>query len=234
VTDLAQSIAELTEPTTHELQRAPANDTVRAELERAERKALRERIEQFRDREMHTAIDALLRRHGAELAGRAPTTAAVPSLLDQLAEAVQGSGGSNGASGAGAYRSAIGLAAAGLLVGIRQYIGCHTPDLAEGLRAWAALIQKDPALWDLAEQERIAEGWLVQAKAIVEPPRWSEIPAACPLCGSRYVTVWEDGERVRRAALRINLTHEYAECGHPDCAQGHWDRDRLRDLAALL
>lgn len=233
MTDLAQSIAELTQPTTHDLHRVPANDTQRAEMERAERKALRDQVHALRERQMHQAIDALLRRHGAELAGRTTSTAAVPSLLDQLADAVQGSGGSNGAGGAGAYRAAIGLAAAGLLAGIRQYIGCHTPDLALGLRDWAALIQNDPALWDMAEQERIAEGWVVQAKAIVEPPRWSEIPAECPMCRTRYVWVYEDGERVRRAALRINLTEGFAECGSLECG-ARWDEDHLRDLAGLL
>lgn len=225
MTDLAQSIAELTQPTTHDLRRVPPNDTQRAEMERAERKALRQQVEVLRERQMHQAIDALLRRHGAELAGRSTSTAAVPSLLDQLADAVQGSGGTNGAGGAGAYRAAIGLAAAGLLATIRTTLAYHGDDLAEALRAWQPDDEDQAAI--------IAAGWVTQGRAIVEPPRWSELPTDCPLCRKRYVWVYEDGERVRRATLRINLTHGYAECGQEDC-QGYWDEDHLRDLAGLL
>jgi len=225
VTDLAQSIAELTQPTTHDLQRVPPNDTQRAEMERAERKALRQQVEVLRERQMHQAIDALLRRHGAELAGRTTSTAAVPSLLDQLADAVQGSGGTNGAGGAGAYRAAIGLAAAGLLAAIRTTLAYHGDDLAGALRAWQPDDEDQAAI--------VAAGWVTQGRAIVEPPRWSEVPAPCPLCGTRYVTGVVDGERTRRAAVRINLSGAYAQCDHEGCI-GFWDEDHLRDLAGLL
>lgn len=287
MTDLAQSIAELTQPTTHDLNRVPPNDTARAEMERAERKALLEQMDALREREMHLAIDQLLRRHGADLVGRNTSTASTPSLLDQLAEAVQGSGGSNGAGGAGAYRSAIGLAAAGLLAEIRRAAGSGLPAAGQGpaLRDGAHRITDtspvgyrvectqhtaSPCRYHLGDTERgsywcrdcgwswwqhteaplavtlrtwlpvdedqaaiDAARWVAQAKAIVEPPRWSEIPSDCPLCRRRYVWAWEDGERVRRATLRINLSHGYAECGQEDC-QGYWDEDHLRDLAGLL
>lgn len=165
--------------------------------------------------------------HRAAIEQRRTVEAVVPSLLDRLLDAVQSSSSTGGAASAGATRSPIGLAAAELLADIGRVVSCREIHKHRGLciRLWAAdLDAQDP---DVAEQ------WVTTGRAIIEPARMSEARAACPNCGTRHVTVIEDGERVRKAAISINLTEGYAQCLNRACGT-RWDRDHFDLLAAVL
>lgn len=180
-------------------------------------------------RRVQALIDRREALHRAAIEQRRVAEAVVPSLLDRLLEAVHGSGGSNGANGAGAHRSPIGLAAAELLADIGAAIAWQRDrPLADRLRAWAAVP------YETADQDaQLVEAWVTTGRAIIEPPRMSEARAACPNCGTRHVTVIEDGERVRKAAISINLTDGYAVCLNRACGT-RWDRDHFDLLAAVL
>ena len=188
---------------------------------------------------MRRTLAAIIERetaHRAAIEQRRIAEAVVPSLLDRLMEAVHGSGGSNGASGAGAHRSPIGLAAAELLAEIRRCTSWRPDQLDDDgrpitlsftVRAWAAIHPDDLFTVELVEM------WVATGRAIIEPPRMAEARAACPNCGTRHVYVVEDGERVRRAAISINLSAGYAKWLSPSCGTT-WDRDHFDLLAAVL
>lgn len=164
-----------------------------------------------RQREHRTALTAL--------------HAVLPSLLDQLYDAVESTGGT-GDRARGANRSPLNTAAAELLHTIRATTGhrAHSA-LADHLRAWT------PA--DPEAGAADAQRWVDEARQIVEPARYTEARAPCPVCHTRRVTVTEDGQRVVKAAIQINLTRGIATCIAPGCT-GRWDRSHFIFLAGVL
>lgn len=241
---LQAAVAALCDPTTvrvdrlatteHDRDAVRATNADAAANHREQLARYRRRLDAYDDRDdqagvrrVQALIDHRETIHKAAIEQRRVSEAVVPSLLDRLLDAVHGSGGSNGASGAGAHRSPIGLAAAELLADIRRTIGCRELDRHRDLclRDWAAdLDGQDP---DIVEQ------WVATGRAIIEPPRTAEARAACPACGTRHVTVIEAGEPVRRAAISINLSAGYAQCLNRACGTT-WDRDHFPLLAAAL
>lgn len=174
-----------------------------------------------------TAMTEAGQAHRTRRAALIATDGGTPSLLEQLEDAVHGTGGTNGASGAGANRSPIGLAAAELLHDIRRTIGHRGEHLAAALATWADVVDDDGGYTS------IATTWVQDARAILHPSRWTEARAACPSCGNRHVWIVENGERTRRAAIAINLTEGYAHCLVEACG-ATWDRNHFDLLAALL
>lgn len=160
------------------------------------------------------------------LAQLTTTTGEIPSLLAQLEAAVEGTGGTNGAPGAGAHRSPIGLEAAELLGQISRTVAHRTGPLANSIRTWAATDRADP------DQ---AEHWVATARDIVNPTRSFEVRGACPLCGRRRVWTTDPttGTRVRRAALQVSYATRSARCIAPGCT-GHWADGYLDHLAAVV
>lgn len=222
---LTHAIAALTTPAIHVLQRDHTD--AREDLDHTHLNHIR----YLRRRHDHTPAHArgqwLLamavagQQHRARRAALRPELVTTPSLIDQLHDAVHGTGGTNGARGAGAHRSPIGLAAAELLHDITRTTGTPTTQLA----TW----QPD----DLDQAANHAERWLRDAHTILKPARWSEAKAACPICHTRHVWITEHGERIRKAAIQINLSTGEATCIAPSCT-GHWPRERLDLLARVL
>ena len=180
---------------------------------------------------MRRAIDAMTRAGHAHRQQRArltealdATSADLPPLLEQLVDAVTSTGGAgNGARGV--HRSPLNTTAVEVLADIRAAIGHRDGDLATLLRAWQPT--DIPAAADRAER------WVLEARAIVTPARWTEAARPCPACDTRHVWVDEDGSRIRKAAIQVNLTAGYAACIAPACGTT-WDRTRFTLLAAAL
>lgn len=179
---------------------------------------------------MRRAMDAIAHldqeRRAAESARNAPS-ATLPSLLDQLHDAVESSQGT-GSGSAGVSRSPIGLNAAELLGHIQRAVAWRgTGQLADRLRAWAY----DPARTD--DDAQAAEQWVDDARAVVQPDRGFELGGACPLCGTRYVWVQDGDERTRKAALQVSYASRSARCIAPGCT-GRWPKEYLEHLARVV
>jgi hypothetical protein len=167
-------------------------------------------------------------------AARAAASATIPSLLDQLHAAVESSQGVG--ISAGVHRSPIGLNAAELLGHIQRTVG-HRPDgpqpLTERLQHWARETARRADAAELLEQATLAERWVVDARAIVQPDRGFEIRGACPLCGTRYVWVQDGDERVQKAALQVSYATRSARCIARGCT-GHWAPEYLEHLTRVV
>lgn len=158
--------------------------------------------------------------HRARAEARAVATATLPSLLDQLHDAVESSQGT-GSGSAGASRSPIGLNAAELLGHIQRttmHRGGGT--LAQHLRAWSEHHDRTDADAQAAEQ------WVGDARAVVAPDRGFELGGACPLCHTRRVWVQDGDERVLKAALQVSYATRSARCIAPGCT-GRWPKEGL-------
>ena len=233
---LQVALDQLLQPEHHQLDRDPAD--TRDLLRQANRDHLariRDLTRRLRDANPTTArliradLQAAGERHRtrrAQLAARLrPTTAVLPPLLAQLHDAVtSATGAGNGARGP--HRSPLNSTAVELLDDIRRTLGAdRASPLYNELERWR------PA--DLPAAADRAERWVLDARAIVTPARWTEAARPCPACRTRHVWVVEDGGRIRKAAIQVNLTDGYAACIAPACS-AWWDRTRFSLLAAAL
>lgn len=152
----------------------------------------------------------------------------VPSLLEQVCDAVESSSGTGHRSSSGPHRAAIGLSAADLIGVIEREVG-KGPRIALPSRVWAWVRahHSDPDAVDTVEE------WVRAARAVVDPPRPVGLVAACPRCRRRVVHVEDAGERVRRPALQIDRVSGTARCIGPGCG-AVWGPDYLAHLAAVL
>jgi hypothetical protein len=238
---LGVAVDQLTKPGLEYLDRSPATDDavqlVDAEhaahardLQAAHALALHQRDEigVLRARARITAHDLRARR-------RAVTTATLPSLLDQLVDAVAGTGGRNGVHGAGPYRAAIGLAAAELIGHIQRAVWARPDhDLAAKLREWADALADEQNATTLPDGAALAEVWVVRARQILAPDRGFEIPEPCPHCGNRWAYVLDDtGTRVRKSALYVGYADQVARCLVGACGS-RWPKTHWDHLKALL
>lgn len=233
-TRLTHAITALTSTTPHVLHRDgqdARHDVDEAHLDHI--RYLRKRLTRARDDEDEDRIRCAMRTagqaHRARRAALRAEIASTPSLIEQLHDAVHGTGGTNGAHGKGAYRAAIGLAATQLLHDIRRTIGQRDGDLTDHLRAW------QPE--DLNQAADIAQHWPAEAQAILDPPNTRTAPGACPRCGETWIWTTEGDERIRRGAIQIR-THQdqskdHAVCLNPRC-DGHWPRTHWDLLSAAL
>lgn len=163
-------------------------------------------------------------RRAALAANLATTIAEIPSLLERLDDAITSTGGTGNAS-RGVHRSPLNSSAVEVLADIRRTTGHREGQLAATLRAWQPT--------DIEAAADRAEHWVAEARAIVTPARWTEAKRPCPACGTRHVWITEDGQRIRKAAIQVNLTEGFAACCAPACS-ATWPRERFELLAAAL
>lgn len=233
---LTVAIDQLTQPGHHTLDRnATLTAQARTEADTAHLghcRVLRWKLTQARDQHDHDRLTGALReagrRHRAHRASLTAQHAVLPSLLDQLVDAVESTGGSGSAS-RGVHRSPLNAAASELITDIARTISCRHFDNHRSicLRDWAGDFDRD-----LADAEH-AERWVTDARAIIEPARYTEAKAPCPICHTRRVRVIENGEPVIKAAIQVNLTRGHATCIAPGCT-GRWDRAHFKLLAGIL
>lgn len=237
---LTAAVAALCDPTTVRVDRLATTDTDRDAVRATNAEAAANHRDQIafyrRDLARYQAqrndamvqrvqelIDHREARHAEAIEARRVIETSLPSLLDQVLDAVESSTSTGGAPSVGASRSPIGLAASALIHEIERTVGWQRDQpLADVVRAWA-----------YSEAVDLIEQWAVTARGIVEPSRTAEARAACPVCGNRWVWAIEDGERVRRAAISINLSAGIAVCLVQACGTT-WDRAHFPLLAAAL
>jgi hypothetical protein len=220
-----------------ELRYAARSDTFRAQhaAARTARHAAgaRRALERLRDNEQGRAQHAA--RAAARAAARRATITRLPSMLEQLQDAVHSTQGGGGAS-AGPHRSPIGLAAAELLHSIdRACSGCPGATLTDRLRYWAGLsgVWRTQAPQWLLLRSLDAQQWVTQGWEILDPSRVTPIPGMCPRCRRRTVRAPDDlGEWVERPVLNLARDEGTVHCTAP-CREA-WGPDRLRWLGELL
>lgn len=247
---LDAAVQQLIQPTTEHVDRATAeHDPDVADLDAEHRRRTAElrgrhaALLRAGQRPQATRVLARLIAHEHQARARRTDRAELPSLLDQLRAAVAGTGGSNGAPGAGAHRSPIALGAAQLLGDIERTIRWGLtatagrdphPDTRAQLRAWAGLAgwwRTDHPAYLLAAAGW-AETWVTDARALLNPPRrWSR-PGMCPACKATIAHVRDEtGELVRRPPLELDRTAVTVRCL---ACSTRWDEDKLPLLAAVL
>lgn len=244
---LQLAVDALTQPGSITLDRdQPAPDTaagrLRAELDRT-RDQLRGDLERARRAKnpaaARRAIDRLAR-HSEHRAAVEATSAATPSLLDQLLDAIPGSGNSDHGTGSVAAhrRSALAFDALDVVTRIRDVVlGRRTntgPTTAQVL-AWRDTVLTDPdtAPDRLAWAALTAQAWVDDGWAVLNPqPRWT-LPGACPECGNTTAYVDDAGDRVRRPAIQFDRATASARC--LCCPHGRWRGEaQLKQLAKVL
>lgn len=241
-TALDDAVRQLTQPTVHHIHRDSAEDDpgvrevddahrARTGELRAEHAAALRR----RDRAGMRRVLARLIAHEQQAQARRATLARLPSMLEQLDDAVHSTQGGGGAA-AGPHRSPIGLAAAELLHAIdRACAGCPGTTRTERLRYWAGL----SGTWRVSDPDRLllyaldAQRWVEQGWAILDPSRVTPIPGMCPSCRRRTVRTPDDlGEQVERPVLNLTRDEGTVHCTAP--CRASWPPDRLRWLGELL
>jgi hypothetical protein len=224
LTDLA---AALCNPTAVDLDRDPTpwrlgpeeTEPDRIRLRRQQVAHIRQLVREGRG---HEAV-RLRRQYAAERLRRAP----VPSLLDQVVDAVASSRG-HGRGARRGGRPPLDPAAVDLLHEIERHVGPgRRMLLGRRVWAWVRAHHADPAAPDLLRS------WVARARDIVEPPRPIGLAAACPACGARTVLVEDSGEWVRRTALHVDRATGDARCIAPRCG-AVWGLDLLPHLASVL
>lgn len=149
------------------------------------------------------------------------------ALLDML---IQGTGNSSGAGGNG---SGVPIDAEAMMILDRisrtladwsRWImfDYRRKDVAYSIDRWhEAHVNsvRDRHLSDEAEQIacETVEQWVTDIQKKFNPDKWREWEASCPKCGLRRITINDEN----RFAIRLNVTHVYAECGNPEC-DGYW------------
>lgn len=268
---LTAAVGELLQPTRVDVARERgtvdvAVDQADDEIEHRERMAkLRKRHADYAKRRdtagMRRALAVMIeweRAHRAAFDARAAMAAELPSLLDQLVDAVNSRQGHGGGAG-GVHRWVYGVDAAMLLAEIDRTVrpdpakqapyrplipapaqGLPAPpprELPRLIRSWAGLAGH----WRATRPQRLidnadlAEAWLARAREVLAPPRRIPIPdAACPRCGATTVHVPSDtGEYVRRWALEVDVETGWARCLNPSCP-GRWSHEQLPFLGRLI
>lgn len=79
------------------------------------------------------------------------------------------------------------------------------PSIEANLEIWAALAEAGRSSTDdgdeIADVARITSEWIRRIEAIFDPPRVTELRAACPACSAEHTEETRDGERIRSRAL---------------------------------
>jgi hypothetical protein len=224
---LDTAVAALTQPGTADIDRDHHTDTRRTTETREQRQAadaaaeyeqrlvarytdLRTRHHHAQARKVLAALIAHRQRRDEVDAQRAATRAEVPSLLDQLVAEVAASSNAGGDGGsASPYRSVLALPALEVLSAIERATAApRDAYIATHVRTWA----HDPRV-DVDGAADLAEQWVQEIRALLDPPpRWT-VPGACPACGKSHATVKDDtGQYVRRDTLEINRATFNARC----------------------
>lgn len=158
----------------------------------------------------------------------------LPSLLDQLEEAIEPSGGT-GSGRANVYKSPAALEVVGLLTEIDRYVKAGlrmsqprrplNRPRAELIEAWLA----QAGFWKAVHAEYLyasigqAKRWVVRAKNILTPdPQTIETQAQpCPSCEARTAFEWNPylEERVQRPSLYLDKVDLVVYCR---CCAAQW------------
>jgi hypothetical protein len=206
-----------------------------AEL-RTRHAAQRRRRDRAGMRRTLSALIARERLHQAAARGRETREADVPSLLDQLHDAVWSTQGGGGAA-AGVHRWHYGVDAAELLAEIRRAVAARPHDpLPLRVRSWASLAGhwRTTAPQRLLDAAVAAESWVRSARDVLNPRRRMTAVGACPDCGVAVVHQADDtGDTVRRPALEIDVSSGWARCLAHGCG-ATWSPERLPLLASVL
>lgn len=168
--------------------------------------------------------------------------AELPSLLDQLEDAVESSS-SRGGKASSIYKSPAHLDVVALLTDIDRYVlrglrrSRHHPWLngrAELLRAWSSHARR----WsedDLRESVGQVRRWVTRAENILTPdPQTIETQAQpCPQCKRRTAMVWSDeiGEHLQRPSLYLDMAILTVVCR---CCGECWPSPMFGFLSRLL
>lgn len=170
----------------------------------------------------------------------------VAPIIEQLADALEPSGGGNGNAPSN-YRSPAALEVVSLLGdiditvtrGLRLlgYRGQLRPDRGQRLWSWGVMAQscrtENPAYVRIAARK--AEGWVSSARDVLTPYRSTLEPRAqpCPACGERTAMVWsiEHGERVQKSALYLDKGRMSVFCR---CCPAVWGPNLFGLLASVL
>lgn len=218
---LQAAIDQLTQPTVVDLDRDPVPGTDAWQQQRDDQALERNLYEQLATaangqhlplaRDVLRDLELLERRRAAR---QAPTVT-VPSLLQQLQDAVPGSGNTDhGAPSAGSTRSPLALAALDLLTEIARTAGVRagngSPAFTDQLRAWAERACGDET--QVVQAAVTAADWPDRARTLLDPPKRWTAPGACPDCGKNTAYVRQDGEVVRRPAIEFDRTSGTARC----------------------
>lgn len=235
------AIAQLIQPSTEHIDRSAAAvdpgvrdvDTEHAQHSRDLRRQHARHLAAHRHAQARAVLARLIA-HEHRARARRTTQADLPSLLEQLHDAVQSTQGGGGAS-VGPHRSPIGLAAAELIAAIQRTVRARgTDDLAAALRAWVAQTPhwRTTCPDHLLAMAPVAEAWVTSARTLLNPSRRWTHPGACPNCGQATAHVPSDtGEIVRRPALELDRGTATARC--LGCGTT-WGPERLSLLAAVL
>lgn len=189
--------------------------------------------------ELSEALDALL-------APQAVDGYVLDSLLDQLEEAAESSGGLG--SGKGSLQKApASLEVLGLLAqidgwvakGLRmsRYLRRMDRPRAELIRVWAANAGEWRAVYPDYLYASIGEvrRWVVRSRTLLTPdPQTVETQAQpCPVCGKRTAMVWHDelAERVQRPSLYLDKDSMTVYCR---CCGSSWGPRMWSFLRKLL
>ena len=246
---LDAAVAQLVQPSTERLDRADGQLDEHVAAQRAQDRAVERELEARHAKHLRARHAAQARRVLEQLSDHrrrveerrgsdavTATTGAVPSLLDQLRDAVQSSSSTGGAASAGAHRSPIGLAAAELLAHIEREVG--RGPIRQRVRLWAEQVRTwaDEQPEVLAHAAQLAEQWVATGRGILNPQRRLVAKGACPQCGRTTVHQPDDtGEVVRRPALELHVGSgtASARCIAPGCG-AHWPAGMLQHLARVL
>src|ERR1700761_577071 len=160
-----------------------------------------------------------------------------PPLLDWLRESIGSKIGGNGGGKAARGRAPIDLGALQLYENIDGQVRAWVSELGgkvgkgitptQALRSWYVLYAAGRREWE-DNYLRQLEGWAVQVKDKLDPPKKIEITSPCPACGAEFVNIGlkladgsddpNDVERVRalNAVERETMDESYVLCSACD------------------
>jgi hypothetical protein len=188
-------------------------------------------------RRLEDSIDDLVhhRRYTMRLDGGRLRRVRLPSLYQQVVEAVE----SHRAGGGGKWAGQFPFWADALV--LLGEIDSEVLKMHSAPHSWSG--------WTVQRLEAVKQhGWRPQdcklmlaysgkldvfskrAEALFAPKPIG-LPDACPECGERWVYRLQDGEQIRVCALQI--TEDGATCGNPLC-RANWPVERLQILGKIL
>jgi hypothetical protein len=230
---LGVAVDQLTKPGLEYLDRSPATDDA-VQLVDAEHAAHARDLQAAHALAMHQRDEmgilrarARITAHDLRARARAVTTATLPSLLEQLVDAVFSTRGA-GNRAVSVHRAAIGFDAAELLGHIQRAVYARPDeDLTPKLRSWAEHVVAEQNATTLPDAALLAEAWVTRARDVLTPKRSFELAAHCPACGNRWAYGVDDtGLRVKKSVLQVFDAERVARCIHPSCGQrwpeSHW------------
>ena len=171
----------------------------------------------------------------------------VAPMIEQLADALEPSGGGAYSNAPSNYRSPAALEVVSLLdemdttvargMRLLGYRGLPNPDRGARLWTWGVMAVSCRASNRayVGEAATRATGWVERCREILSPDRPTLEPRAqpCPACGERTAMIWsvEHGERVQKSALYLDKARMSVFCR---CCPAEWGPSLWGLLAKVL